>query len=72
MLELGMAGAQVRATSLRGGLEIELQILVRDQSGLAAEVLGDILDHVEGIIDTENQSELASVLGGSFETGDSY
>ena len=73
MLELGTAGARVRATSLRGGLEIEMQILVRDQSGLAGEVLGDILDYVESIINTESASELGTVLGGgSFETGDSY
>jgi hypothetical protein len=63
-MEMQLAAAQVSASSLRGGLEIEIEIVVRDRDGLANEVLEGILQEVNAIIETESRAELMAAVRG--------
>ena len=64
-MHLEVAGAAAKTVTIKGGLEIEIQVVVRDTTGAADLVVSDIMQFIDSIVAEENmQDAIAEVTLG--------
>lgn len=64
-MHLEVAGAAAKTATIKGGLEIEIQVVVRDTTGAADLVVSDIMQFIDSIVAEENmQDAIAEVTLG--------
>lgn len=61
-MHLEVAGAAAKTATIKGGLEIEIQVVVRDTTGAADLVVSDIMQFIDSIVAEENMQDAIAEL----------